>query len=259
MKATSITRADSEKSDGTVIVWENSSCVVKDVDDPPNCVSADDPQNRLLSATTDKFATDRNTGMAVNDRKYVSADAGGHKGLVNKFPFETKKQTYPYWDGTLRQARRTPSTRGRSRSAASRPTTSSWTSATSRCEISEGVQGTYSNKIDIYVEPLTGAILNQTQDMHPGHRRAASPFIALQLGFTDAQIKSSASDAEDNINLLNLLRHHPADHLADPGRAHTGAGDHALAPVAQRGLTAARRRSVTTDGPEAGAWAQAPA
>jgi hypothetical protein len=204
VRATSITRADSEKSDGKVIVWENSSCVVKDVDNPPNCVSADDPQNRLLSASTDKFATDRNTAMAVSDRKYVSADAGEHKGLVNKFPFQTKKQTYPYWDDTL----------GKPANAVYKGSVRVGGVETyhfvvdikdAPAEISEGVQGTYNNKMDIYVEPLTGAILNQTQDSTRVDD-SGKPFIALQLGFTDGQIKTSASDAKDNIHLLNLVR-----------------------------------------------------
>ena len=40
------------------------------------------------------------SGLAVNDPKYLPADAEPHEGLVNKWPFEPKKKTYPYWDGT---------------------------------------------------------------------------------------------------------------------------------------------------------------
>jgi hypothetical protein len=204
VKATSITRTDSEKSDGTVVVWENSSCLVKDEGDPPNCVPADDPQERLISASTDKFATDRKTGMAVQDTKYVSADAGEHKGLMNKFPFETEKQTYPYWDGTA----------GKALNAVYKGTTKVNGLETYRftveandvpIEIADGVDGTYSTLKTIYVEPLTGAIVDQ-KEVQSRTTTDGDPVLALKLGFTDAQIKTSVDDANANVDKLNLLR-----------------------------------------------------
>ncbi|GAA1769996.1 hypothetical protein GCM10009795_015170 [Nocardioides hankookensis] len=204
VKATSITRADSDKSDSKVIVWANSSCVVKDVDDPPNCVDADDPQQRLLTASTDTFATDRVTALAVNDRKYIGADATPKEGLVNKFPFETKKQTYPYWDDTS----------GKAENAVYQGETTIDGVKTYHfqvvitdvpAELTDGVEGTYSNTIDIYVEPLTGDILNQTQEMNQVTDDGAN-FLTLSLGFTDAQIKDSASGSQDNLDKLKLIR-----------------------------------------------------
>lgn len=204
VKVTSITRADSEKSDGTVVVWENSSCVVRDEGDPPNCVPADDPDERLLSASTDKFATDRHTGLAVEDRKYVSADAGEHKGLVNKFPFQTEKQTYPYWDGTV----------GKPLNAVYKGTSTVQGLRTYRfaveavdepVEITEGVEGAYSSSKSIYVEPLTGAIVDQS-DEQARVTVDGDPFLALNISFTDAQVKQSVEDAKSNVRLLNLAR-----------------------------------------------------
>ncbi len=79
VKATSITRADSKKSDGDVIVFENSSCLVKDEGDPPNCVAADDPQERLITAST---ASSPPTGTRPwrSRTASLSAGAGPHKG-----------------------------------------------------------------------------------------------------------------------------------------------------------------------------------
>jgi hypothetical protein len=204
VKVTSITRADSEKSDGDIVVWENSSCVVRDEGDPPNCVPADDPQERLLTASTDKFATDRKTALAVNDRKYVSADAGEHKGVINKFPFETKKQAYPYWDSTL----------DRAVNAVYDGTTEIDGMEVYRFNvkvedepvtISEGVEGTYSSDKFIYVEPLTGAIVNQSDDQSRVTDEG-DPFLALNIAFTDEQVKTSVEDAQDNVDQLNLVR-----------------------------------------------------
>ena len=75
--------------------------LVNDEGDVPGCVDADDPEGRLLSASTDVFATDRVTALAVNDREYLPADAEPHEGLMNKWPFDAEKKTYPYWDGTV--------------------------------------------------------------------------------------------------------------------------------------------------------------
>ena len=61
VKAVSITRADSAKSDGNVVAFANSTCLVKDAGNVPDCVSSDDPQHRLVSASTDSFATNRST------------------------------------------------------------------------------------------------------------------------------------------------------------------------------------------------------
>ena len=66
VKAASVTKADSEHSDDDVIVFVPSTCLVIDEGDVPDCVDADDPQERLVSASTDVFATDRSDGMAVN-------------------------------------------------------------------------------------------------------------------------------------------------------------------------------------------------
>ena len=44
VKAFSVTRADSERSDGEVVVFQNSSCLVKDEGEIDECVAADDPR-----------------------------------------------------------------------------------------------------------------------------------------------------------------------------------------------------------------------
>ena len=204
MKATSITRADSKKSDGDVIVFENSSCLVKDEGDPPNCVAADDPQERLITASTDKFATDRHTAMAVEDRKYVSADAGPHKGLINKFPFGTKKQTYPYWSSTA----------GKVLNAVYKATSKvdgletyrfSVVAADEPIQVTEGVDGTYSGETTLYVEPVTGTIVKQVSEQ-TRLIDTGEPFLALKLAYTDAQVKQDVQKASDNVDNLNLVR-----------------------------------------------------
>ncbi len=96
IRATSFTRADSDASDDTVIVWENHSCLVLDIPDTPDCGEqgvGDDADPNVVSISSDYFATDRNTGIAVTDGDYLPEDvATEHEGLVNKFPFRHREE-----------------------------------------------------------------------------------------------------------------------------------------------------------------------
>lgn len=201
VKATSITKTDSKISDDKVVAFTNSSCLVIDRDDVPDCVDGTD--ERLISASTDVFATDRKTALAVNDGKYLPADAEDHEGLVNKFPFDAKKKSYPYWDGVAGEAvtaryDRTVELEGLQTyvykiSLQSMP-----------IEIAEGVDGTYDDVKELYVEPVTGAIVNQTDDQ----QRAladGTQVLDLQLAFTEDQVKTSVADAEDKSGSIKLI------------------------------------------------------
>ncbi|MEO5651388.1 MAG: DUF3068 domain-containing protein [Marmoricola sp.] len=199
--ATSVTKSDTKVSDDKVIAWTNTSCLVIDEDNVPDCVDGDDP--RLISATTDVFATDRVTTLAVNDGKYLPADAVKHEGIVNKFPFDSKKKSYPYWDGTAGK----PLTARYDRTAKLNglPTFVYKVTAESLpIDIAEGVPGTYDDVKEIYVEPRTGSIVNQTDDQQ---RSLADGKLVLdlQLGFTDDQIKTSVADTQDAISSLSLI------------------------------------------------------
>lgn len=203
IKATSITKVDSEKSDDDVVVFVSSTCVVKDEGDVPDCVSADDPEERLVSASEDSFATDRNDAMAVNDTDYVPADAGPHEGLVNKFPFETEKKTYPYWVGTI----------GETTDAVYTETVDIDGLETYRfdievepteIEIADGVPGLFSTTKELYVDPVTGSIIRQ-KEVQTRTTEDGDPVAEINLDFTDEQVDANREDAEANISKLNLV------------------------------------------------------
>jgi len=101
--ATSSYLSNSQLSDSSVASFENAQCVVLDVGNPVGCPPADDPQGRLLSATTDNFATDRRTAEAVNDPAHLPPGSIQHEGLINKWPFLAEKKTYTYWDDGTQQ------------------------------------------------------------------------------------------------------------------------------------------------------------
>ena len=202
VKATSVTKADSEHSDDEVIVFVSSTCLVIDEGDVPDCVDADDPEKRLVSASTDVFATDRSDGTAVNG-SYVPPSAEEKEGLVNKWPFDAEKKTYPYWDGML----------GETVDAEYDGTETIDGLETYRyhvlveeepAEVVTDVDGIYSQDKFIWIDPVTGAIINQTQH-EVRELTDGSTLLDMQLDFTEDQVSANAEDAQDNGGLLTLL------------------------------------------------------
>lgn len=202
VKAASVTKADSDHSDDDVIVFVSSTCLVIDEGDVPDCVDADDPQGRLVSASTDVFATDRRDAMAVNG-SYVPPSAEEKEGLVNKWPFDAEKKTYPYWDGMLGQAV----------DAEYDGTEEIDGLETYRyhvliedepAEVVTDVDGVYSQDKYIWIDPVTGAIINQTQH-EVRELTDGSTLLDMQLDFTEDQVAANAADAKDNGGLLGLL------------------------------------------------------
>ncbi|MGB0101300.1 MAG: DUF3068 domain-containing protein [Nocardioides sp.] len=201
VKVQSITKTDSEASDDDVVVWVQTSCVVIDIDDAPDCVDGDDP--RLVTADTDVFASDRVTAEAVNDYDGLPEDAEPHEGLMNKWPFDAEKRDYDLWDGTT----------GRAWPAVYERTDSLlgvdvyvyvMTISDAPIEIAEGVDGTYDNTVEVWVEPKTGAIQQQTQDQQR-YLEDGTQVLDLKIGFTEDQQEAFADDAEENIGLLSLV------------------------------------------------------
>lgn len=201
VKVESITKTDSDHSDGEVVSWVQTTCVVIDVNDAPDCVDGDD--ERLVSASTDVFASDRVTALAVNDSDYLPADATPHEGLMNKWPFDAEKITYPFWDGTAGHAvdavyDRTETLDG----IECYVYTVSISDAP--IEIAEGIDGTYDNQVEVWVEPKTGAIQQQTQDQQR-YLDDGTPVLDLKIGFTEDQITQFADDARTNMRMLAVL------------------------------------------------------
>lgn len=203
VKAFSVTHADSERSDADVIVFQNSSCLVKDEGDIDECVSADDPEERLISASTDDFATDRRTAEAVDDPQYLPPSAEAKEGLVNKWPFEAEKKTYQYWDSYA--AAPVDATYDRTEDVDGLEVyVYKVTVADVPIELSDGVQGTYSTDREIWIDPTTGAIVNQFENQQRLDEDG-NTFLALDYGFTDEQIAGNAEDAKSNSSSLNLV------------------------------------------------------
>jgi hypothetical protein len=205
VKATSTTHADSELSTGEVVLFQNSSCLMKDPDgSAPDCVSTDDPQERLLAASTDSFATDRKTAMAVNDFEGLPAEAEPKEGLINKFPFDTEQKTYPFWDDYV----------GSAVDAVYQDTEDIDGLETYRflvsvsdgdIEITDGVPGKYSTEKQMWIEPTTGTIIDQQEQQVRTIADTGDTFLDLNFGFTDDTVAANVESTKDNVSQLNLL------------------------------------------------------
>lgn len=204
VRAWSVTLADSEASTEEVVLFQNSSCLVKDEGGVDECVSADDPQDRLLTASTDTFATDRETAEAVNDPDILPASAEPKEGLINKWPFDAEQRTYPYWDGTAGEAVDAVFDREEELEGLNtyvyRVTVEG-----APVELTDGVTGVYNDEKEIYVDPTTGSIIHQV-DHQERIDDDGNPFLIVDLEFTPEQVSSNVEEAESNASRLELVR-----------------------------------------------------
>jgi hypothetical protein len=201
VKAASVTKADAELSDDDVVVFVNTTCLVIDEGDTPQCV--DESDDRLVSASSDVFATDRRTAEAVNDPQYVPPSAEEKSGLVNKWPFDAEKKDYTYWDGMLGEA--VDATYDGAETIEGLETYKYHVLVDQQpAEVVEGVDGVYSQDKFIWIDPTTGSIVNQTQH-EVRELEDGSPLLDMQLAFTDEQVQANVSDAKDNGQSLDLL------------------------------------------------------
>lgn len=201
VRATSVTKADADLSDGDVVVFVNTVCLVVDEGDVPSCVDEND--DRLVSASSDVFATDRRTAEAVNDAKYLPPSAEEKSGLINKWPFDAQKKDYTYWDGMLGEA--VDATYDGSESIDGLETYKYHVLIEDApAEVVDGIDGVYSQDKTLWIDPTTGAIIKQTQ--HEVRKlEDGSTLLDMQLAFTDDQVSANAADAKDNGKLLGLL------------------------------------------------------
>ncbi len=204
VKGTQLTRADSAKSDGDVIVFVSSSCLIFDRDNAPSCVNADDPDQRLITAGVDNFATDRKTAMAVNDPKYLPPDATPRDGLQNKWPFDVEKKTYPYWDDNVNQVV-DATYEGTEDVDGIEAYKFHAVVSDVPYEVTDGVQGTYSKDSTIWIEPVTGSFVKLSYHMEQT-TNTGDNFITLDLAYTEDEVADSVKDAKSSRDKLNLVR-----------------------------------------------------
>ena len=207
IKAISHTVADGQASDDDVVVFDTFSCLMRDEPGSPDCTEDEGEGSPLVTAGTDRFATDRRTALAVNDVTYVGTASEPHDGLVNKWPFYPEQETYPYWDGLL----------GRSVDAVfagedvidGLDTYKYQVTITDEpAEISSGISGTYSTDKTLWIDQVTGTIIDQKEEQSRALDDGTA-VLALQLGFTPETVSANVEDAKANGSQLSLVNSAP--------------------------------------------------
>lgn len=207
VRAVSRSVADGEASDDSVVVFDTFSCLMRDVPGAPDCTQDTGEGSPLITAGTDRFATDRVTAEAVNDEEYVGAAAEPHEGLVNKWPFNPEQRTYTYWDGLL----------GRGVDAVFSGEEDIdglavykyvVTSTDEPAEISRGISGLYSSTKTIWVDKVTGALVDQN-DKQTRTLDTGRTVLAIDYGFTAETVAANVESAKANASQLALVRRAP--------------------------------------------------
>jgi hypothetical protein len=194
------TKVDSKKSSDENVIMVENACAVFDTGGAKVCVNGNDPD--LIQATTDIFATDRVSALAVPD-KNLPSDAVPHEGLVNKFPFDVQKKTYPFWDGDVGKAVDIDYV-GTKNLFGLDTYEFSYTVKDVPINIADDdpatpeddtIKGTYDNVVTVYVDPTTGSIVKSGQDQQQ-FLDDGTPAADVVLTQTDASVKSFVDDAK---------------------------------------------------------------
>jgi len=202
--AWSVYHVDTTLSDSKVASFQNSQCLVKDIGNPTGCVPSDDPQDRLLSATTDDYATDRRTAESVNDPKYLPAGAIAHSGVINKWPFLAEKKTYTYWDDSLQKGVEATYA-GTDEVDGHEVYVYDVQVPKTKMDVAEGIKGYYTDDKQLYVDQLTGSVINQVEHQVRTDLEG-NPVIDLHIAFTDDQVQTLVDEANDNGKQLKVIR-----------------------------------------------------
>lgn len=207
------TQADPDASDDDVVAIQQTGCItLAPSDDSPFCIDDegefvfDGKSASIVQISAKKVALDRRTALAIEDQeKYIKDEDSvvAYEGLVIKFPFNVEKKTYPYWDGTLGQA--VDATYVGDRDIDGLKTYEfQVTIPETTAEIAEGTEGLYEAAQTIWVDPKTGAFIDQvgsqTATLSDG-----TVAIDIDVAYTDETVETNVKDAEDNGRSLWLV------------------------------------------------------
>jgi hypothetical protein len=201
VKITNITQVDPDRSDDDVVVFVTSTCVNRDEGDPDDCLTDDDP--RMVTVSQSSFATDRHTGVADNDPKYVETGVT-MSGLVNKWPFHTEKKDYAIWDDLTASA--VPATYvGVTHIQGLEVYQFDATITDAPIDLGNEIAGIYNLQESWWVDPRTGKIVDQ--QLHDVRTLADGGATALDLTarYTAETLDTNVDDTKTSHRLLSII------------------------------------------------------
>ncbi|QNN53032.1 DUF3068 domain-containing protein [Nocardioides mesophilus] len=207
-------KASEDAPDG-VTVWVNTS-------------STKDSKGVVRSRSIDRAAFDQNSGEAVNccGEFYETVEGEQqpvrHEGLVFKFPFNTQKQTYQWWDTSLLKAVPIKFERVEDVNNVTtykfvqtiEPTVTGTAKVPPALVGAKGskpvkVERVYANERALWVEPRTGVVFDRVESQRSTLRYQGKDVItttAVDTSYSDATIRSRIDKYEPLGNELNLVR-----------------------------------------------------
>jgi hypothetical protein len=201
-----IVRGDVGAGTDDVAVWDSFNSTIDTAD------------NGVITATQERIALDRVTAQSVQ----CCGENPRHQGLTLKFPFDTKKTTYQFWDGPAQRALPAAYTRTEKLNGV---TVYRFEQRIDRLDVGDqeipgslagdpetpSVQTNivYSNLKTLWVEPATGIIVKAQQDASQVlETQGGEPVLTLLdavLTYDDATVGRNADDAASGANQLRLL------------------------------------------------------
>ena len=206
LKNVRVVRGDVGAGSDEVAVWDSFNSTVDTAD------------NGVISATQERIALDRVTAQSVQ----CCGENPRHQGLTLKFPFDTKRTTYQFWDGPAQRALPAVFTRTEKIGGVD---VYRFEQRIDRLDIGDqeipgSVAGDpdtasvqtdiiYSNTKTLWVEPATGIIVKAQQDVTqvletPGGEQVLTLVDAL-LTYDEATVSNNADDAAAGARQLHLL------------------------------------------------------
>lgn len=187
-----------------VVVFDSALCLTRDFDNISGCVSEDDPAGRLVNVAESRFATDRKTAVSVpaDEAPQFIGDATPSVGLVNKWPFSPEKKNYEVWDRTAKQPM-TAEYVGEETIQGLKTYHYRTNIDVDAIEILRGIQGSYTDQSEWYIDTVTGAIVHRAT-----HQERAvdgvTPALIMDIEFTDDTQTKKVDSAKSNGRMLKL-------------------------------------------------------
>jgi hypothetical protein len=199
-------RGDVKAGTDEVAVWDSFNSTVDTAD------------QGVITATQERIALDRVTAQSVQ----CCGENPRHQGLTLKFPFDTEKTTYQFWDGPAQRALPAAFTRTEKLNGL---TVYRFEQGIDRLDVGDqDIPGTlagepdtpsvqtniiYSNTKTLWVEPATGIIVKAQQDatqvLETQGGEQVLTLLDAVLTYDEATVDGNADDASSGANRLRLL------------------------------------------------------
>ena len=201
-----VVRGDVAAGTDEVAVWDSFNSTIDTAD------------QGVITATQERIALDRVTAQSVR----CCGENPRHQGLTLKFPFDTEKTTYQFWDGPAQRALPAAFTRTETLNGVD---VYRFEQRIGPVDVGDQeIPGTlagdpdtpsvqtnivYTNLKTFWVEPTTGIIVKAQQDATqvletPGGEQVLTLIDAV-LTYDEATVEQNAEDAATGANRLRLL------------------------------------------------------